>query len=211
MQLYEKYRPQRLSQVLGQPKAIASLRRMLDSARFDCGALWIDGPTGTGKTSIARAIARELGADDWTTTELDGDKCSVDAVRKIAETIGISGWGGSPWRVWIINEAQAMTPRAVQAWLTLLEALPTNRLVVFTSTETRSDLFGTFTQPFQDRCTSIRLTKQGLNSVFARFVHRVASREDLNGYPQERYLRLAQDCHNSCRAMLQAVDMGQMA
>lgn len=210
MQLTEKYRPKRLSQVVGQDKAISTIRRVLDRPGFDRGALWIAGPTGTGKTAIAGAIARRLGCDQWTVEELDGDKCSVERVRKLADNIGLCGWGGSPWRVYIVNEAHAMTSRAVQAWLTLLEKLPAHRLVIFTTTEDDEALFGQFTQPFMDRAITISLTKQGLSPKFARLARGIAQREGLNGQELASYQRLAQNCHNSMRAMLQAVERGDM-
>ncbi|MCD6364476.1 MAG: AAA family ATPase [Planctomycetes bacterium] len=210
MQLTEKYRPQRLSQIVGQDKAVATIRRLIGRKGWDRDALWIEGPTGTGKTAMARAVANELGCDQWTVEEIDGQKCSVDCVRNIGNSIGLGGWGGGLWRVWIVNEAQAMTARAVQAWLTLLEKVPANRLIIFTTTEDITKLFGEFSEPFSGRLKIISLTKIGLREKFARLAQRIAIREGLDGKGFKGYLRLLHVCHNSMRAALNRIEAGEM-
>ena len=54
--------------------------------------------------------------------ELDGDKCNVETVRDLEQTLMLVA--PDSWRVVIVNEAHAMSRQAVQAWLTLLERLP---------------------------------------------------------------------------------------
>lgn len=144
--------------------------------------------------------------------ELDGDKCSVGAVREfdtLAQTYA-RGFIPSPPTVLIVNEAHAMSRQAVQAWLTLLERLPAGWFVVFTTTEKSADLFGDFNGPFMSRCTSIRLTSQGLCATFARLSSRIATREGLNGRPIASYENLAKEHHNNMRGMLQDIDDGRM-
>jgi len=215
MQLYQKYRPRRLAQVLGQSKTVARLRAIIRRPDFDRGALWISGDSGKGKTTIAECLARELGAlrqskDAWTFTELDGDKCSVESVRDLDDCTRAAVLWSNQWRVWVINEAHAMTAKAVQAWLTLLERLPERWLIMFTTTENLDDLFGNFNHPFASRVQRFKLTNQGLCELIARFAHRIATREKLNGQPVEAYHRLVKNHKNNIRAVLQAVEAGDM-
>ena len=178
---------------------------------FDRGMFYIEGRTGTGKTSIARAIANELGAaPGWGITELDGSDCTVDSVRILSEQAYLTNLYADQWRVWIVNESHCMTTKAVQAWLTVLERWPKHWLVIFTTTEESTDLYGGFSQPFTDRCLCFRLTNQGLCKTFAKLGQKIANREGLNGRELEDYEKLAKDCRNSMRAMLQKIEAGDM-
>ena len=86
--LTEKYRPATLDEIVGQPKAITAIRRVIERPGFDGGAFWIVGPSGAGKTSLARIIAKTF-ADGLGIDELDGQACTVDEVRRI-DTTGIA-------------------------------------------------------------------------------------------------------------------------
>ncbi len=140
MMLHETYRPTTFERFIGQPKAIQRLQRIIDRPSFDGDAFWIVGPSGTGKTTLAQIIAGRF-CDGLDIMELDGEACSVDAVRKAADSMHYTTLSGG-FRCWIVNEAQAMTSRAVQAWLTVLDRLPRRTIVTFTTTEDSADLFG---------------------------------------------------------------------
>jgi DNA polymerase-3 subunit gamma/tau len=62
MHLYEKYRPRRLSQLVGQDKAVATVRRLV-AGGLGGQALWITGKTGVGKTTLAGILARSFASD----------------------------------------------------------------------------------------------------------------------------------------------------
>ena len=68
-QLAEKYRPQTWSEVIGQEKVIKQLEVIRKrSGTLASQVFWISGQSGTGKTTIARLIAKEV-AEEWSTTE----------------------------------------------------------------------------------------------------------------------------------------------
>jgi replication-associated recombination protein RarA len=209
MRLIDKYRPKRLEQVVGQDTAVRKIRAIIDRPGFSGGALWIDGKTGVGKTTIAGCIARRLGIKSpsaWNWLELDGERCRIDDVRSLSEEAGIAGLFAAEWRIVIVNEAHAMTDKAVQAWLTLLDRLPHRWVVVFTTTESFEGLFGNFGTPLIDRCLHISLTNQGLSVPFSRLAHRIAGREGLNGQPLDVYTARLKKQHNSLRALLQDIE-----
>jgi hypothetical protein len=56
----------------------------------------------------------------------------------------------------------------------------------------------------------ITLTNQGLTPAFAKRAREIAEAEGLNGKPEAAHLRLVQRCRNNMRAVLQAVESGEM-
>jgi len=208
--LTEKYRPKRLEQIRGHDDVVSRLKRILDREQFDGGAFWLEGASGTGKGCFAWSIATRKGIESreaWNYTELDGDKCSVAAVRDLDGQTSAAGLFADEWRVIVVNESHLMTTRAVGAWLTLLERLPYRWIIVFTTTENSSGLFGPMGKPLVDRCIGLRLSSQGLAPVFARLAHGIARREGLDGQPVSTYenaLRRS-GVKNSMRALLQRI------
>ncbi len=80
MPLVEKYRPQSIGGFIGldRPKRILS-----NFARQPKSSSWLFiGPAGTGKTSMALALAREIGAE---LIHIASQQCTVDAVKEIGE------------------------------------------------------------------------------------------------------------------------------
>lgn len=209
MTLTEKYRPRDLDSVIGQPKAVERIKRIIGRNGFDRDAFWIVGASGTGKTTIAKIIAGMLANDDIDVIELDGEACTVDAVREAARTMSFLALSGG-FRVWIVNEAQAMTPKAVQAWLTTLERMPRKTCVIFTTTADSENLFDEYDGPFRSRCKTIALTNQGLADAFARRAREIAQAEGLDGQPESKYVRLVQSCKNNMRMVLNRIESCEM-
>lgn len=206
--LHEKYRPRTWADFVGNDKAVKVLTRIAREARTAGKAVWIQGPSGTGKTTLAWLLAGELGAQEIDVHEIDGADCSIERVRTLAETIRYCTASG---RAVIVNEAHAMSRAAVQAWLTLLERLPAKNVVVFTTTQGKTeDLFGDFDSPLLSRCVNVPLSSYGLSKLFAQRAKEIAQAEGLDGQPLARYERLAQDTKNNLRRMLGEIEGGRM-
>ena len=210
MNLYEKYRPAQWSEVIGQEKVIdqiCQLRKRGLAGR----AYWITGGSGTGKTTIARLLAAEV-ADQWYIEELDATSLTPAALIKIESSMQLYSMGKGG-RAVIINEAHGLSTPAVRKLLVLLERLPSHVVVIFTTTnegqltffEDKQDA-----QPLLSRCLRLDLARRGLAEPFAKRALEIANKENLNGQPIERYVRLCKDNRNNMRAVLQSIEAGAM-
>jgi len=209
--LFEKYRPKKFDDVLGQDKAVKKVKLLL-SRGWGGRSWWIAGASGTGKTTIARIIAQQ-GADDFYITEYDSaDAMTVSEVDRLEANMCYlaPGKGG---RAYIINEAHGLRKPIIRRLLGLLERIPPHVCIVFTTTKTgQSSLFEDQidAHPLLSRCAKIELTNQGLAKAFAEHCRKIATRENLNGKSLQSYIKLAQNCKNNCREMLMAVESGDM-
>ena len=210
MQLYEKHRPKVLDQVIGQAKAVKTIKRLQGNVGGRC--FWISGISGSGKTTLARIIAGSI-ADDLYVQEFDcADQLSVSALDKIEQDMHYfaAGKGG---RCFIVNESHGLRKASIRRLLGLLERIPGHIVFIFTTTKQgESKLFedNIDSNPLLSRCIRIDLTNQGLAKVFAEHCRDIATAENLNGKPIESYVKLAARCKNNCRAMLQEIESGVM-
>lgn len=149
--LTEKHRPHNLADVRGQDQAIVPLLRFLENpCRM---AFLFEGETGTGKTSAAVALARELGVEvDQPQVggfyEIPSGEQTGESVRELARSLALVPMMGSGWKVAVINEADYMSPSAAQIWLDVLENLPPKSVVIFTTNHAHK-----LPRRFLDRCT----------------------------------------------------------
>ncbi len=209
--LFEKYRPTTFDAILGQDKAVASLRRIQSRGGFGGRAYWLSGSSGTGKTTLARLIAGDM-AESWHIEEIDAQDCTLDFVRDMERQAAYHGMGAKAGKAWIINEAHGLRGAVLSRFLTAIESLPAHCAIIFTTTkEGQKDLFGEMADasPLLSRCMEITLTTRGLADVFAQRVHDIADAEGLNGRPLNWYKRLAMDKRNNMRAMLSAIEAGE--
>ena len=107
--LYETYRPKSWNEVVGQDEALKKLDCIRRRGGLAGYVYWVTGASGTGKTTIARLIAEEVG-DDWTTIEIDGSDLDMATVRYRRISPGDSKHG-----------LDAQVP-AVEAYFNLLKA-----------------------------------------------------------------------------------------
>lgn len=195
-----KYPPSTWSEFVCTSDQVAKLREQIADGRFERGVLWIGGPSGAGKSTLAQLLVQELGVDDSSVILLDGVQCTVEAAIAVADGLHLrSLW--SKWRAVIVDEAHCMTTKAVQVWLTALQRLPENVLIVFTSTEDPTRVFKEFAEPFMSRCRRIELVRPDEAGSIAR-MRAICELERIDA-TDEQLERILTDSKGNLRASIE--------
>lgn len=123
MTYHIKYRPSTLATVFGQPQAVKQLQGFLDAGSVP-QVIGFYGPPGTGKTTLARIMAKEVGATFISMQEINvADKNGVEDVRKLRDDAAMKPLG-SKVSVFILDEAHSFSKQAFQGLLKLFEDTP---------------------------------------------------------------------------------------
>ena len=135
--LANKYRPQTWDEVLGQDWAVASLRTVLDDGGQR--SFLLVGPSGLGKTSIARLIPKHLGCDDrGSPCYKETDPANTNRVKEIRAIIDWMRYFPSTRdgkKTACIDEAQSLSPEAWQSLLKATESPPVYGYYVICTTD----------------------------------------------------------------------------
>jgi len=132
--LYRKYRPENFKEVLGQEHVVTALEQALTSGNITHAYLFA-GPRGTGKTSIARIVARTIGCSDKDCYEMDAASTrGIDDIRELRESVRTFPFE-SPYKVYIIDEVHMLTKEAFNALLKTLEEPPAHAVFILATTE----------------------------------------------------------------------------
>lgn len=132
--LYRKYRPQGFKDVIGQDHVVKVLSGALALGNISHAYLF-SGSRGTGKTSMARILAREIGTTASDLVELDAaSNRGIDDVREIRDSVHSLPFE-SKYKVYIIDEVHMLTKEAWNAFLKTLEEPPKHVVFVLATTE----------------------------------------------------------------------------
>ncbi|MBI2030595.1 DNA polymerase III subunit gamma/tau [Candidatus Kaiserbacteria bacterium] len=174
--LYRQYRPSAFDEVRGQAHIVDTLEKAIKHKKV-AHAYLFSGGRGTGKTTVARILARELGVSDQDLYEMDAaSNRGIDDIRELREGVYAMPFG-SPYKFYIIDEAHMLTKEAWNALLKTLEEPPAHCIFVLATTERDK-----VPETIQSRC-EVYAFKQPTREILAQIVIDVAKAE---GYTLDR-------------------------
>ncbi len=134
MSLAVKYRPKLLKDMVGNPATIQSLRSLIERPELPHSLLFT-GPSGTGKTTLARIVAARLKASQFDFAENNAaDFRGIDSVRDILRQMCFAPMDGNA-RVWLLDECHQLSKDAQHALLKALEEPPKHVYFLLATTE----------------------------------------------------------------------------
>lgn len=132
--LYRKYRPSHFDDVVGQEQAVTLLSSAIKQKKISHAYLFCGG-RGTGKTTVARIFARDIGCNPEDIIEIDAaSNRGIDEIRELREAVRTAPFS-SPYKVYIIDEAHMLTKEAANALLKTLEEPPSHVVFILATTD----------------------------------------------------------------------------
>ncbi|MEM3421652.1 MAG: replication factor C small subunit [Candidatus Hadarchaeum sp.] len=176
----EKYRPKKLDEIVGQEEIVTRLKSFVEKKSLP--NLLFAGPAGTGKTTAALCIARELFGDGWRQNMLElnaSDERGIDTIRtKVKDYARTRPIGDFPYKIILLDESDALTADAQNALRRTMEMFTqTTRFILDCNYSSR------IIEPIQSRCAVFRfrrLTEKDIEQMFKR----IAKEEKLTIAPE---------------------------
>jgi len=219
--LYRKYRPQGFDEVVGQEAVVRTLQNAIEADQVRQAYLFA-GPRGTGKTSMARILAKALNCagtpgpsptpdktcpvcvaiangNSLDVVEMDAaSQRGIDDIREIRERVVLQPVEGRS-KVYILDEAHQLTDAAWQALLKLIEEPPPHLVFVFCTTELQKVL-----ATVRSRCQTFVFQRPRLPDLVT-LLRRVADGEGIQAQDSALSL-IARAAHGSFRDAVSTLD-----
>jgi len=176
----EKYRPGKFSEVVGQEDIVKRVESLTNSLNIP--HLLFAGPAGTGKSTLALIIVKQLYGTNWRENYLElnaSDERGINIVReKVKNFARTKSIGDVPFKVIFLDEADALTPEAQQALRRTMENYSSTCRFVLSCNYSSKII-----DPIQSRCAIFRFKLLEKKDV-EKYVNRITEFEKITITPE---------------------------
>lgn len=190
----EKFRPSKFSEIVGQDEIIKRVESLTNSLNIP--HLLLAGPAGTGKSTLALIIVKELFKENWKENYLElnaSDERGINVIReKVKNFARTKSLGNIPFKIIFLDEADALTPEAQQALRRTMENFSTTCRFVMSCNYSSKII-----DPIQSRCAIFRfklLEKKDIEKI----IKLIAKSENLS-ISQEAIEMIYEGSEGDCR------------
>ena len=219
LSLYRRYRPQDFNDIVGQDHVVKTLQNAITNDRL-VHAYIFSGPRGTGKTSMARILAKTLNCrkgknsnpcnlcdlclaitegSSIDVNEIDAaSNRGIDEIRQLRERINFAPVDGL-YKVYIIDEVHMLTTEAFNALLKTLEEPPKHVIFVMATTEPQK-----IPETIISRCQRLDFVRLDINKIKERLLF-IASQENME-IDDKVLSKVARDAEGGMRDAISLLD-----
>ncbi len=190
----EKYRPKQFIELVGQDDIIQRVESLTNSLNIP--HLMFAGPAGTGKSTLALIVVKQLFKQNWKENYLElnaSDERGINIVReKVKNFARTKSLGNVPFKVIFLDEADALTPEAQQALRRTMENYSTTCRFILSCNYSSKII-----DPIQSRCAIFRFKLLEKKEIEI-YLNRIAQAENLTISPEAMEI-LYEGCEGDCR------------
>ena len=193
----EKYRPKKFEEVVGQSDIIKKVQSLTNSLNIP--HMLFAGPAGTGKSTLALIVVKELFGTNWKENYLElnaSDERGIDVVRqKVKDFARTKAIGDVPFKVIFLDEADALTKEAQQALRRTMENFTSTCRFIMSCNYSSKII-----DPIQSRCAVFRFKLLEKKDIEKR-IKVIAEKEGLQ-IPEESVETLYEASEGDCRRVI---------
>lgn len=198
--LCEKYRPQALSDIIGNEEVIYALKNML--INLELPNMLFYGPPGTGKTTAIRAVAHGIYGKDYSSCVLElnaSDERGIDTVRDTIKSFANTVSFSTKIKLIILDEADSMSKDAQNAMRRIIEDFTNNARFCFIA-----NYASRIIPAIQSRCAKFRFSPVK-GSVMQERIKSICMKENIE-FTEDGLDELANACNGDIRKMVNDIE-----